>query len=101
MLAQPGFDLDEATIEGTRADQQRLKSALGGPCYDNRELFPVFECDDFETLLERLAAIGVKPHCDYINKRALVVWHAGRSRRACGVVLSRRLGIVRKRFGSV
>jgi hypothetical protein len=28
-----------------------------GRCYDNRELFPLFECSDFETLLEKLTEI--------------------------------------------
>ena len=46
-----------------------------GRCYDDQALFPTFECSDYETLLEKLAAIGVRPHRDDLNKRAYVVWH--------------------------
>jgi hypothetical protein len=46
-----------------------------GRVYDNQALFPTFECSDYQTLLHKLAAIGVWPHRDDINKRAFVVWH--------------------------
>jgi hypothetical protein len=46
-----------------------------GRNYDNTELFPTFECSDYETLLERLAATGVRPFRDDPNKRTYVVWH--------------------------
>ena len=46
-----------------------------GRCYDNLALFRTFECSDYETLLEKLTAIDVRPHRDDLNKRAYVVWH--------------------------
>ena len=46
-----------------------------GRRYDKQAPFPTFECADYETLLEKLAAIGVRPHRDDLNKRAYVVWH--------------------------
>ena len=30
---------------------------------------------DYQTLLEKLAEIGVQPYCDDLDKRAFVVWH--------------------------
>jgi len=33
-----------------------------GRCYDNLALFRTFECSDYETLLETLTAIDVRPH---------------------------------------
>jgi len=44
-------------------------------CYVNRELFSVFGVSDYESLLVKLAEIGVRPHRDDLNKRACVVWH--------------------------
>ena len=35
----------------------------------------MFECSDYATSLAKLAAIGVRPYRDDINKRAYVVWH--------------------------
>ncbi len=35
----------------------------------------MFAGSDYETLLQKLAAIGVWPHRDDINKHAFVVWH--------------------------
>ena len=46
-----------------------------GRNYDNTELFPALECSDYETLLVKLAAIGVQPHRDDLDKRTFVVWH--------------------------
>jgi hypothetical protein len=46
-----------------------------GRNYDNRELFPTFGVSDYESLLVKLAEIGVRPHRDDLNKRAYVVWH--------------------------
>ena len=46
-----------------------------GRNYDNDELFPLFGVTDFESLLVKLAEIGVRPHRDDINKRAFIVWH--------------------------
>ena len=43
--------------------------------YDNRELFPLFGISDYESLLIKLAEIGVRPHRDDLNKRVYVVWH--------------------------
>jgi len=53
----------------------KVQAAVAARCYDNQALFPTFECSDYETLLEKLAAIGVRPHRDDLNKRAYVVWH--------------------------
>ena len=46
-----------------------------GRCYDNQALFPTFGVSDYESLLTKLAEIGVRPHWDDINKRAFIVWH--------------------------
>jgi hypothetical protein len=46
-----------------------------GRNYDNQALFPTFGVSDYESLLVKLAAIGVRPFRDDINKRAYVVWH--------------------------
>ena len=39
-----------------------------GRNYDNNELFPALECSDYEVLVEKLAAIGVRPHRDDLNR---------------------------------
>ncbi len=46
-----------------------------GRNYDNRELFPLFGVSDYESLLVKLAEIGVRPYCDDLNKRVYVDWH--------------------------
>ncbi len=44
-----------------------------GRNYDNRELLPQFGVSDYESLLVKLAEIGVRPYRDDLNKRAHVV----------------------------
>ena len=41
-----------------------------GRNYDNQALFPTFGVSDYESLLVKLAEIGVRPHRDDLNKRA-------------------------------
>jgi hypothetical protein len=50
-------------------------SSRWGRCYDNQALFPTFGVSDYESLLGKLAEIGVRPHRDDLNKRAHIVWH--------------------------
>lgn len=56
-----------ATVKGS--------SRRWGRNYGNRELFPLFGVSDYESLLVKLAEIGIWPHLDDLNKRAFVVWH--------------------------
>ena len=58
----------QTTTEGTRTDRQRLEPSLGRS-YDNKELFPLFRVSNYESLLVKLAEIGVRPYCDDLNKR--------------------------------
>jgi len=39
-----------------------------GRRYDKQAPFPTFECADYETLLEKLAAIGMRPHRDDLKE---------------------------------
>jgi hypothetical protein len=63
----------QTTTERSWSDQQRLKP--WGRCYNNQALFPTFGVSDYESLLVKLAEIGVRSHRDDINMRAFVVWH--------------------------
>ena len=49
--------------------------AVAGAELQGNELFPLFGVSDYESLLVKLAEIGVRPHRDDINKRAFIVCH--------------------------
>ena len=53
----------------------KSSSRRWGRNYDNRELFPLFGVSDYQSLLLKLAEIGVRPYCDDLNRRVYIVWH--------------------------
>ena len=58
-LLIPDFFHDQATSEGL-GKERKGSSRRWGRNYDNRELFPLFGVSDYESLLVKLAEIGVR-----------------------------------------
>jgi len=62
------------SAKGDRKDRQRLKPSLGS-LLRQPSVIPDVRRIRYESLLVKLAEIGVRPHRDDLNKRAYVVWH--------------------------